>query len=142
MRTLALTGLGLCLALAGPAKAQEGGDFCTAPLPVRGEPFEGPVLWIIDGDGLCVPGPDGRLIEVRLHGFNAPEWSEPGGVEAFDDLAFLTLGREIRCVPLARSYDRIVADCTLDGVLIGDLLRAEGHPEGGRGHRRPAKVER
>lgn len=129
-----LLSLGLGLIFAALAAGAARADPCTAPLPQHGEPFHGPVMWVIDGDSLCVHQPGGLMIEVRLVDFDAPEISEPGGDAAWFDLVGLTLTRELACTPLARSYDRVVARCTLDGDPVGVLLKAAGHPEGGRGH--------
>lgn len=120
MRAAVAAGLGLCLALAaGAARA----DPCRAPLPPLRAEFSGPVVWIIDGDSLCVATPDG-LVEVRVEHFSAPEYAEPGGAAAFDDLAFLTLARPVTCVGAVYSYDRIVADCRLAaGASIGRYLQ-------------------
>ena len=92
-------------------------DPCTGALPGPGSRFTGVVRHVIDGDGLCV-GPTGRpdrWIEVRLADFHAPELREAGGVRASARLAALTKGRTISCIAGHRSYDRIVATCTIDG---------------------------
>jgi micrococcal nuclease len=47
--------------------------------PTRGKTFSGPVVYIGDGDGLCVAvgqGPD-AWVEVRLADFYAPDLSAP-----------------------------------------------------------------
>jgi len=92
-------------------------------------PFAGQVLWIIDGDSLCVAQPGGQMIEVRLRDFNAPEWNAPGGEAAWGALVGHTLGRTVECTGFAYSYDRIIAVCRRDGVSLGAILRAEGWPE-------------
>jgi micrococcal nuclease len=127
------------MALATPALA----DPCKAvpdagPLPgylSSGAEFSGPVTYVGDGDSLCVgvrAGPAG-WVEVRLADFYAPEMSEAGGAEAKAVLQRLTQGRRITCVAERRSYDRVVARCLLNGLPLGDRLRAAGIPEGGRG---------
>lgn len=130
--TLILAGL-FCLV---PTAARA--DPCTAPLPAPGTRFSGIVRHVIDGDGLCI-GPEGhpdRWIEIRLADFYAPELNERGGQGAKARLATLIQGREIMCVADHRSYDRIVANCSLRGRPIGSHLRASGGREGGRGIRR------
>jgi len=57
---------GVCIALTTVSHA----DPCNAPLPKKGEQFEGQVTYIVDGDGLCVGHEDGG-IEVRVSDFNA-----------------------------------------------------------------------
>lgn len=127
------------LALATPALA----DPCEAvpdrgPLPptlAKGRSFAGPVVYVGDGDSLCVevaPGPRG-WVEVRLSDFYAPELHGPGGADAKARLERLVMGRRLVCRADHRSYDRIVAACRLAGRPLGDLLRAEGGQEGGRG---------
>lgn len=122
--------LGLSL-WAGPALA----DPCEAPLPKAGEAFAGPVRYVGDGDSLCVgTGEDPRTwIEVRLADFYAVELHEPGGDDAKALLELNTAGELARCVAQGRSFDRVVARCTINGVSIGDRLRAQGAKEGGRG---------
>lgn len=126
------------LAFATPARA----DPCKAvpdrgPLPAWLKPgniFNGTVRYIGDGDSLCVGSSTDPLtwVEVRLADFDAPELGEPGGRQARDVLSRIALGRPVRCVAGSRSWDRVVAKCTVNGRPIGDLLRAAGVPEGGR----------
>lgn len=127
MRTLFLAALALAptAALADP---------CTAPLPRAGSSFSGVVRYIGDGDSLCV-GPEGqpaRWVEVRLADFNAPELSEPDGRRAKERLRSIAMNRTLACRAGRRSYDRVVAACTLDGNPLGDMLRRQGGIEGGR----------
>lgn len=141
-RFATLFGLGMTLvgsvALADP---------CTAipdrgPMPAylhRGAAFFGPVVYVGDGDGLCVAvgaTPD-QWVEVRLADFYAPELSEPGGPAAKRALETLVMGKAVSCIAQKRSYDRVVASCRLNGQNIGDRLRRNGAMEGGRG-RSPA----
>jgi endonuclease YncB( thermonuclease family) len=65
--------------------------------------------------------------------FYAPELQEPGGREAKDTLARLVQGKRAVCVAGRRSYDRVVARCTVGGQSIGHLMRRAGVSEGGRG---------
>lgn len=122
------TAIALLSLIATPALA----DPCEAPLPARGTPFAGEVTYIVDGDGLCV-GRDQGGIEVRLADFYAPELGDAGGPEAKAALTSIALGRQAACVAGKRSYDRTVAVCTINGKPIGDLMRAAGIKEGGRG---------
>jgi endonuclease YncB( thermonuclease family) len=136
--TLAAAALALAAALyaAAPAHAaRPDTDHCRAPLPARGATFAGEVRYVGDGDMICVgPGPDERTwIEVRLADFYAIELNSPGGREARDTLRRLALGKRAVCVAGARSWDRTVARCVIDGQAVGDLMRAAGQAEGGRG---------
>lgn len=110
-------------------------DPCVAPLPRKGASFSGVVRYVGDGDGLCVgPGADPRTwVEVRLEDFYAPELNEPGGRAAKAALERLAKGRRAVCTAGRRSFDRVVARCTIDGVSIGQQLRRAGVREGGRG---------
>lgn len=116
-------------------------DPCEAPLPKSGTVFSGIVRYVGDGDGLCV-GPPNRpelWLEVRLADFYAPELHEPRGDRAAAMLRHLVMGKTLVCRAGRRSYDRIVAACTLNGQPLGNLLRGMGGIEGGRGYtgRRP-----
>lgn len=108
------------------------------PMPAnlhRGAEFGGPVVYVGDGDGLCVAvgaGP-GNWVEVRLADFYAPELAEPGGAQAKQVLEDLALGEPAVCIAQKKSYDRVVAVCRLRGVSVGDLMRGKGVPEAGRG---------
>jgi micrococcal nuclease len=99
------------------------------------EAFSGPVVYVGDGDSLCValgPSP-AEWVEVRLADFYAPELHEAGGSEAKASLGRLVEGKSVDCIAAHRSYDRVVAICRLRGRSVGDLLRAAGVKEGGRG---------
>jgi endonuclease YncB( thermonuclease family) len=107
-------------------------DPCEAPLPPAGAAFSGPVRYVGDGDSLCVDSPAG-LIEVRVADFYAAELHAPGGPEAKAALSRIAMGRQVQCVAGRRSYDRVVARCTLNGLSLGDLMRRAGIKEGGNG---------
>lgn len=100
-----------------------------------GERFSGPVVYVGDGDSLCVGVGSGgpSWVEVRLADFYAPELSSPEGPAAKRALEGLVMGREVACVAEHQSYDRVVARCELNGHSIGDLLRSGGGSEGGKG---------
>jgi micrococcal nuclease len=127
------------LAVAGPALA----DPCTlipdrGPTPsvlARGQTFAGPVVYVGDGDSLCVevrPGAGGAgWAEVRIADFNAPELSQPGGRAARDTLSRLVMGRRVSCVAENRTYDRVAAVCLLNGRSLSDHLRRAGVRQGG-----------
>ena len=109
-------------------------DPCAAPLPRAGTTFSGVVRYVGDGDSLCVGPRDRpeRWIEVRLADFSAPELNERGGQRAKALLRSVAMGRTLVCKAGRRSYDRIVAVCTLAGTPIGTELRRRGGQEGGR----------
>lgn len=137
-----LGAIAICAMVWGMA-AKACADPCKAvpdrgPMPAelrRGAMFSGPVTYVGDGDSLCVavgPGP-AQWVEVRVSDFYAPEISEPGGREAKAALERLVAGRRITCVAEHRSFDRVVAICTMGGRFLGDLMRGAGVVEGGRG---------
>lgn len=108
---------------------------CEGALPIKGTTFSGVVRYVGDGDGLCVSPanrPD-RWIEIRLADFYAPELYEPGGIAAKRRLERVAIGKVLICRAGRRSYDRVVATCTLGGRRLGSVLRAAGGVEGGRG---------
>lgn len=129
------------LAIAGAARA----DPCKAipdrgPMPTylaRGSTFSGPVVYVGDGDSLCVAvgqGPQ-NWVEVRLEDFYAPELHAPEGPAAKRTLARIAMGRRAVCRADHQSYDRVVARCEIGGRSLGDLMRAAGVAEGGNGRR-------
>lgn len=102
----------------------------------KGATFSGPVVYVGDGDNLCVSvGPRAGLdwVEVRVADFYAPELHTPEGPAAKAALERIAMGRRVNCVAGKRSYDRVVAVCRLNGRSLGDLMRRAGVPEGGRG---------
>ena len=129
-----LLALGATVAHADPCKAIAD----RGPMPAYltpGKAFSGPIVYIGDGDSLCVAigqGP-GAWVEVRLADFYAPELAAPGGREAKDTLDRIAMGKRVDCVAQHRSYDRVVSRCTLGGVSLGDRMRAAGASEGGNG---------
>jgi micrococcal nuclease len=133
-----LWGLAICSAAhADPCEAiPEKGPIPTYLHP--GGTFRGPVVYVGDGDSLCVAvgryvrSPD-NWVEVRLADFYAPELNAPGGREAKKALERIAMGQRARCWARRRSHDRVVAHCSIDNREIGDLMRAAGVAEGGRG---------
>lgn len=117
------------LAVATPGMA----DPCEGALPKPGATFAGAVRYVGDGDGLCVgPGRDPTTwVEVRVADLYAPELREPGGRQAKATLERLTKGRRAVCLAGKRSWDRVVARCTINGVSIGEMMRRAGVAEGG-----------
>lgn len=128
------------LTMATAAKA----DPCKAipdrgPMPSylhRGAHFSGPVVYVGDGDSLCVAVGQGpaNWVEIRLEDFYAPELHSPTGPAAKAALEKVAMGRNAECVANRQSYDRVVATCRIGGRSIGDLLKATGSIEGGNGY--------
>ena len=101
----------------------------------RGAHFSGPVVYVGDGDSLCVAVGSGpaNWVEIRLEDFYAPELHSPSGPRAKAALERVAMGRNAECIANHRSYDRVVATCRIGGRSIGNLLRATGSIEGGNG---------
>ena len=145
-RPLASAVAAIACALSSAARA----DPCNAipergPLPPafsQGRTVTGPVVYVGDGDSLCVAtrskslveqGPGATWVEIRLADFYAPELHERGGEAAKTMLRRIAGGQVISCRIDHRSYDRAVARClTSAGASIGDLMRQAGVEEAGR----------
>ena len=99
--------------------------------------FSGQVRYVGDGDSLCIgqaSHPD-EWIEVRLADFYAPELHAPGGRPAKAALERIAMGKLAICKAGNRSYDRVVANCSINGTSIAQSMRDAGVTEGGRGRR-------
>lgn len=135
----ALAGLAALLLSAAAAHA----DPCTAipdkgPMPPglkRGATFSGKVTYVGDGDSLCVAtGPRrDQWVEVRVADFYAPELASRDGPAAKAALARIAQGKQATCKAEKRSWDRVVARCTIEGRSVAELMRRAGVAEGGRG---------
>lgn len=135
-----LVGLVLMLCLASDAALADPCELIPerGPMPAEvksGQVFAGPVAYVGDGDSLCVAlGPShAQWAEVRLADFYAPELHDAGGPQAKATLSRFVKGKTVECLAEHRSYDRVVAVCRLRGRSVGDLMRAAGVREGGRG---------
>lgn len=109
------------------------------PMPAylhRGASFSGPVVYVGDGDSLCVAVGKGpaNWVEVRLEDYYSPELYSPTGPQAKAALERIAMGKDAACVANHQSYDRVVATCRIDGRSVGDLMRAAGIAEGGNGY--------
>jgi hypothetical protein len=146
-------GVGLSVAVnahADPSKAIP--DNGSAPAYLQpGRSFSGLVVRLLDGYSLCVAVGDGPAswVEVRLVDFYAPASREPGGPAAKAALERIALGKVVRCTTGPQSYDRVVSASTISGRPIGEMMRAAGVAQGGRGYehahghppRRVAEIE-
>jgi len=101
-----------------------------------GRSFAGTVVRVIDGDSLCVAVGDGPAswVEVRLVDFFAAESGSAGGSGAKAALERIALGKRADCTAGPQSYDRVVSACTISGHPIGEMMRASGASQGGRGY--------
>ena len=100
--------------------------------PVHAETLITGPARVLDGDTLDL-GP----VRVRLFGIDAPEGGQTCGLAdgsewdcgkaATDRLAELADGQSLDCAPVDRDrYGRIIADCFLDGVNLGETLVRDG----------------
>ena len=131
---VALCALTSTAAIADPCKAIPD----KGPLPsylASGSKFSGPVVYVGDGDSLCVGVGQGSAnwVEVRVADFYAPELKAPGGEQAKAAMKRIAMNRHVDCVAQKRSYDRVVATCTLGGRSLGEHMRAAGIEDGGNG---------
>ncbi len=96
-----------------------------ATLVHAGEPFFGTVKKVIDGDSLLITA-NGRNIEIRLYGIDAPEHNQPFGEEAKIFIRKWVGWQRIKVQPeYADSYGRTVAVIVKgDQVLNSDLVQA------------------
>lgn len=78
---------------------------------LNAQALEGVVVRVTDGDTLWLrTHRDKRPMKVRLHGIDAPELCQPGGVQARQALESLVLGRRVVVQPgPADSYGRRLA---------------------------------
>lgn len=120
-------------ALADPCEAPVGGY-------KPGTVVVGRIRYVGDGDSFCVgqSADPASWVEIRLADWFAPELNEPGGREAKRALDRLQ-GQRATCVATrghngsTRSYDRLVATCTVNGRPIAEHMSRAGVEQGGRG---------
>ncbi len=98
----------------------------------RGQPFEGTVIRVVDGDTIYVQLGD-RVEKIRYIGMNTPEMhhpskgEEPGGREAAETNRRLVGGKRVRLELDVRTrdrYGRLLAYVWVDDVMVNaELLR-------------------
>ena len=82
----------------------------------------GTVTHVRDGDTIEV-----GKIPIRLNGVSAPELDEPLGNASKQFILDLVDGRSVRCeLTGAKTYDRLVGSCYLDGNDIGIAVISAG----------------
>ena len=98
--------------------------------------LEGPVTHIVDGDTFDIRA-DGEVVRIRVCGIDAPERGEPGFEEATDTMRLLIEGRSLECRQVGAgtpcdgrseptSYDRVVAQCLLNGRDVATEMVRRG----------------
>ena len=97
------------------------------------EPIIGPVSKYRDGDTFLIGNQP-----IRLCGIDAPERRSQAGKRATAYLEQITKGRALRCVPVTEgtvcdgrskrtSYDRVVAQCFMQGRDIAEMIVRAKH---------------
>jgi micrococcal nuclease len=92
--------------------------------PAHAEPtiLTGTVTHVRDGDTIEV-----GKVPIRLNGVSAPELKEPLGPQSKQFMRNLVNGKHVRCeLTGAKTYDRFVGTCYLDGEDIGIAVIAAG----------------
>jgi micrococcal nuclease len=84
--------------------------------------LSGTVTHVRDGDTIEV-----GKIPIRLNGVSAPELKEPLGPQSKEFMRDLVDGKSVHCeLTGAKTYDRLVGTCYLDGQDIGVAVIAAG----------------
>lgn len=86
-------------------------------VPVNLTPITGRVQNVIDGDTFQMQG-----YAIRLWGIDAPERDAASGAGATQTLQGLVRGRTLTCLPVDRSYERLVASCTMNGRDLSQAM--------------------
>jgi micrococcal nuclease len=91
--------------------------------------ISGPVVHFFDGDTITVRDPRWGKVRVRLWGMDTPEIGQPGADAAKRELKRLVGKSIVVCERRQEhlSYNRIVAQCFVNGVDIGGELVRSGH---------------
>lgn len=91
-------------------------------LGLMAQHFESWQVQAVDGDTIRY-----GTERIRLRGMNAPELSEPGGIEARQRLAELLRQGNIRIIPHGQDvYGRMLADVFISDRNVAEIMRTEG----------------
>jgi endonuclease YncB( thermonuclease family) len=89
--------------------------------------FESWQVQAVDGDTIRY-----GTERIRLRGLNAPELSEPGGIEARERLAELLSQGNIRIIPHGQDvYGRTLADVFISDRNVAEIMTAGGFAKRG-----------
>lgn len=90
---------------------------------------KGLVVKVSDGDTIVVHQGMGELQHIRLYGIDAPEFMQPGGIEATDYARDMMLYRRVSALEVDTDrYDRTVALVYLDdGRCANEEMIRAGH---------------
>ncbi|NNF45182.1 MAG: thermonuclease family protein [Desulfofustis sp.] len=93
----------------------------------QGHPLSVVVDYVIDGDSLMVKR-NGKAMEVRLWGIDAPEYDQPYSAGSKKALKKMTVGQEgTLFVKYRDRYDRYVAVLVIGELNINQELVIDGH---------------
>jgi endonuclease YncB( thermonuclease family) len=93
----------------------------------QGQSLSVEVDYIIDGDSLVVAR-NGKAMEVRLWGIDAPEYDQPYSDGAKNALKKMTAGQQGRLyIKYQDKYDRYVAVLFIDELNVNQELVKTGH---------------
>ncbi len=91
-------------------------------LGLQAQHFESWQVQVVDGDTIRY-----GTERIRLRGLNAPELSEPGGIEAQQRLAELLREGNISIVPHGKDvYGRMLADVFISDRNVAEIMTSEG----------------
>jgi len=93
--------------------------FCSPALAA--DPIIGVVTNVHDGDTFTLGSQ-----RIRLWGIDAPELKQEFGAHAQKTLQTLIYSQLITCTPRGKSYDRIVANCTIGQMDIATFMIQAG----------------
>lgn len=90
------------------------------------------VSWVIDGDTfVCSSGAHVRIAGVdapELHGCQPGRRCTPGDARgALHQMIGLAKGRQAVCEPVGRSYDRVLAFCSVGGADLSCAMLRSGY---------------
>ncbi len=97
--------------------------YATESLTRHATILESRQIRVVDGDTFRY-----GFQRIRIRGIDAPELSEPGGLNAAKRLEALLTQGSVHMIPRGKDvYDRLVADVFIDGQNVAELLAREGY---------------
>jgi endonuclease YncB( thermonuclease family) len=111
--------------------------FLVSAVATNAAEFSGRVKTVIDGDDIELCDGSGACTRIRLCGIDAPERTCPGYGAAREGLRAVAEGKQARCIQVGSgtpcdgkskptSYNRIVAQCFVDGTDVAGSLVERG----------------
>lgn len=102
---------------------------CLLAVPVSATQFEGRVIRVKDGDSLLIHRADlKRTSEVRLAGIDAPELSQPWGIQSRSALCRMVQGKIVRVQIVDKDrYNRLVAKLWVGRTYVNAAMARNGN---------------